>query len=131
MTFTNPCKEILLPTITTTRPHIFDTWSVLSNITMGIHPVPFPTLRITKIRGSGRPLSLPQSKYKFTRKNWHKADMWKSDELTSNVDAWCTENFGPQPKNPDAWCRWSRDILSTYYFRDEKDYFLFRLRWGS
>jgi hypothetical protein len=128
MTFTNPCNEIALPTITTMKP--LSTWNVLSNITMGIHPGPFQPIIVSKPRIGGNPFSAQKTKYKFTRK-WHKASMWKSDERTSDVDAWCTENFGPMPANPDAWCRWSRDILSTYYFRDEQDYFLFRLRWGS
>jgi hypothetical protein len=104
------------------------TWNLLKNITMGIHPVPFDTLNILKLRGYSKPLS---PKYKFTRKNWHIADMWKSDHSTQDMDNWCIEIFGPQPKNPDAWCRWQRSMVGRYFFRDEQDYFLFRLRFGS
>jgi len=66
-------------------------------------------------------------RYKFSRK-------WYVGEINSNADKtdiieWCELHFGSHPKNPDAWCRWYRYSTSKFYFRDEKDYALFLLRW--
>lgn len=67
-------------------------------------------------------------RYKFSRK-------WYIGEVKSIIDKtvvleWCENFFGSHPKNPDAWCRWYRYSTSKFYFRDEKDYTLFLLRWS-
>ena len=70
--------------------------------------------------------SKAQSKYKFSRK-WHVAEYdWRNYEA---VRQWCTEQFGPEPKCPDAWCRWHQRSLDGIHFRDDRDYVLFILRW--
>lgn len=70
------------------------------------------------------------NKYQFSRK-WYEVHLFfKSyDPIQERLD-WCEQTFGPQPANPDAWCRWytSHTILR---FRDEKDYQWFILRWGE
>lgn len=69
-----------------------------------------------------------QSKYKFSRANWYVADFnWKDYD---EVRAWCKKQFGPEPKNPDAWSRWIHKYEDRIHFRDEKDYVLFTLRWS-
>ena len=69
-------------------------------------------------------------KYQFSRK-WYQADFdYKKDyRKYEEVRAWCKENFGPEPRNPDAWSRWWHKFESSILFRDEKDYVLFILRW--
>lgn len=68
-----------------------------------------------------------QSKYKFSR-NWHQAHF--DSQYYFEVDEWCTKQFGPHPKNPDAWSRWWHKFEDSILFRDEKDYVLFMLRWA-
>ncbi len=70
----------------------------------------------------------PTSKYKFSR-NWYIADF--DDANYKEVRAWCTEQFGPEPKFPDAWSRWQHRYAHQIHFRDEKDYNWFVLRWGT
>jgi bacillopeptidase F (M6 metalloprotease family) len=69
----------------------------------------------------------PKSKYKFSRAKWYEADYdWiHYDE----VRAWCTEQFGKHDIHPDAWSRWDHKYEGKIFFRDEKDYTLFLLRW--
>lgn len=69
-------------------------------------------------------------RYKFSRK-------WFVGEIAHNnvyplvdIENWCKDNFGLQPINPDAWCRWYRYSTRKFYFRDEKDYVLFTMRWS-
>jgi hypothetical protein len=70
----------------------------------------------------------PQPKYKFSRAKWYEADYdWiHYDE----VRKWCTEQFGPHPTQQDAWSRWDHRYEGRIYFRDEKDYAWFILRWS-
>jgi len=70
----------------------------------------------------------PQSKYKFTRANWYVAEFNIKDY--TDVVHWCREQFGPHPRNPDAWSRWEHKYEDKIYFRDEKDYAWFMLRWS-
>jgi hypothetical protein len=77
----------------------------------------------------------PEPKYKFSRAKWYEAERpghasWNtfSNEYHEILN-WCIENFGPHPKRPDAWSRWSMGV-STVKFRDEKDYVLFQLKWA-
>ena len=66
-------------------------------------------------------------KYKFSRK-WHIVDYDWEDFVA--VGEWCEEQFGPQPLNPDAWCRWYQRGMGRIHFRDEADAALFILRWS-
>jgi hypothetical protein len=68
-----------------------------------------------------------EPKYRFSR-NWHQAYFDTKDYFA--VDKWCEEQFGPHPKNPDAWSRWWHKFENSILFRDEKDYVLFMLRWS-
>jgi hypothetical protein len=70
----------------------------------------------------------PQSKYKFSRK-WYIADI--SDADYHDVRAWCTEQFGPEDKFPNAWSRWQHRYEHQIFIRDAKDYNWFVLRWGA
>lgn len=70
-----------------------------------------------------------QSKYKFSRANWHVADF--DTQYYFEVEEWCKEQFGPHPKYPDAWSRWVHTYEDQIHFRDEKDYNWFVLRWGA
>jgi hypothetical protein len=67
------------------------------------------------------------NKYKFSR-NWYQAQF--DTKYYYEVDAWCSQQFGPHPKRPDAWSRWWHKFEDSILFRDEKDYLLFTLRWG-
>ena len=69
-----------------------------------------------------------QPKYKFSRK-WYIADI--SDADYHDVRAWCTEQFGPEDKFPNAWSRWQHRYEHQIFLRDEKDYNWFVLRWGA
>ena len=72
---------------------------------------------------------MPQSKYKFSRANWHVADF--DTQYYFEVEEWCKEQFGPHPKYPDAWSRWVHTYEDQIHFRDQKDYHWFVLRWGG
>ena len=81
----------------------------------------------------GLPLNIPQKpKYEFSRAKWYEAKLPKDGQGAHN---WCIENFGPEPKYPDAWSRWTNrwtnNYNSTFRFRDQKDYNWFILRWGA
>ena len=67
------------------------------------------------------------NKYKFSR-NWHQAQF--DPKYYYEVDAWCSQQFGPHPRHPDAWSRWWHKFEDSILFRDEKDYVLFTLRWS-
>lgn len=67
-------------------------------------------------------------KYKFSRANWYQAEF--DVKYYEEVEEWCEQQFGPHPKNPDAWSRWWHKFEESILFRDEKDYVLFVLRWS-
>ena len=67
-------------------------------------------------------------KYQFSRANWYVAEFRWQDQ--HKVLAWCSQQFGPHPANPDAWSRWYNKYSERIHFRDEKDYQWFLLRWG-
>lgn len=70
----------------------------------------------------------PEPKYKFSRE-WHVAEYdWVH---YGEVMAWCAEQFGPHPRQHDAWSRWWDRYEGKVHFRDEKDYNWFILRWGA
>lgn len=69
----------------------------------------------------------PEPKYKFSRANWYEAKLPKDGQGAFN---WCVKQFGPEPKNTDAWTRWYFNVDRTFRFRDAKDYEWFLLRWG-
>lgn len=74
--------------------------------------------------------NIKASKYKFSRSHWYMARYKWTD--FNKVMEWCTEQFGKQPKYPDAWSRWHSPSWSGQIrFRDEEDYVLFTLRWGN
>jgi hypothetical protein len=79
------------------------------------------------------PISYDKPKYKFSRAKWYTAEindnsLWRMSKEYNNVIEWCTEQFGPHPKNKDAWSRWWVG-LGYIRFRDEKDYMLYQLKW--
>ena len=71
--------------------------------------------------------SITPSKYKFSR-DWYLAEFDIKDQ--TDVVYWCWEQFGPHPRNPDAWSRWEHRYANKIYFRDEQDYMWFLLRWS-
>lgn len=72
---------------------------------------------------------LPMNLYKFSRAKWYVAEFdWVH---TGEVLEWCSQQFGPHPRNPDAWSRWVNKYGEKIHFRDEKDYHWFILRWGA
>jgi hypothetical protein len=70
----------------------------------------------------------PEPKYKFSRVNWYQAEFNIKDY--TDVVHWCREQFGPHPRNPDAWSRWWHQYEDKIHFRDAKDYEWFLLRWS-
>ena len=67
-------------------------------------------------------------KYKFSRANWYVAEFdWVH---TGEVLEWCSKQFGPHPRRPDAWSRWQNKYSEKIHFAYEKDYQWFLLRWG-
>ena len=74
------------------------------------------------------PTIMPKSKYKFSRAKWYVAEF--DGKYYFEVEEWCAEQFGPHPRNPDAWSRWHHTYSEKIHFRDEKDYVLFMLRWS-
>jgi hypothetical protein len=104
----NLCKEILLTAQTIE--------STLDSILIdGAYYAPYiPTI-------------MSESKYKFSRAKWHEAKLPKDGAGAYN---WCIEQFGPDPKYPDAWSRWYFNVNRTFRFRDSKDYEWFMLRWS-
>ena len=80
---------------------------------------------------NSRTIRMPKPKYNFSRAKWYEAEFNEKDY--GAVRSWCAEQFGPLPKNPDAWSRWRwRDhSWTTVRFRDERDYTWFVLRWSA
>ena len=112
---TNLCKEILIM-----AQQIQCTLSTIS----GVQPMPDYVGKIFKMKY----YVTPQLKYKFSRAKWYEADYdWIN---YGEVVTWCTEQFGPHPKQQDAWSRWDHRYEGKIYFRDEKDCAWFMLRWG-
>lgn len=70
-----------------------------------------------------------KKKYNFSRAKWYVAGFSIKDYV--EVDKWCEQQFGPHPTTTDAWSRWCWKFDQKIQFRDEKDYVLFLLRWGS
>lgn len=66
--------------------------------------------------------------YNFSRANWYVAEFRWQDQ--PKVLAWCSQQFGPHPANPDAWSRWHNRYVGKIMFRDAKDYEWFALRWS-
>ena len=66
-------------------------------------------------------------KYQFSRAKWYEAKLPRDQQAAF---AWCVKQFGPEPKNTDAWTRWYFNVDRTFRFRDEKDYVMFILRWS-
>lgn len=73
-------------------------------------------------------VNVSKSKYNFNRANWYVAEFNVKDY--TDVVHWCKEQFGPHPRNPDAWSRWWHKYEDKIHFRDENDYILFTLRWS-
>jgi hypothetical protein len=112
----NPCKDILLSDILPSRMP-------------GVQPMPPPTGIIFTMRYINQDPNIAKfhKKYRFSRAKWHEATISFKDGPA--IWEWCTERFGKQDKNPDAWSRWYIAI-NTIRFRDEKDYIMFVLRWS-
>ena len=71
----------------------------------------------------------PKSKYKFSRSNWYVAEF--NERYYWEVEEWCSQQFGPHPRHPDAWSRWFHKYENKIHFRDEQDYIWFILKWGK
>ena len=69
-------------------------------------------------------------KYKFSRANWYVGDLFDTGHDMNQVRQWCTEQFGPTDKLPNAWSRWTNNMNSLFRFRDQADYVWFLLRWS-
>jgi hypothetical protein len=108
---TNLCKEILI-----TAQQMQCTLDTMS-FDYGVFYAPYIPETMTK------------PKYKFSRAKWYEAEY--KDCYYDEVRAWCTEQFGPQPDVADAWTRWHHKYHNTVFFRDQKDYNWFVLRWGG
>lgn len=118
--------------ITTVK--IRGTMSILDVRSSGLHPalvaqsivgVQPMTYKITHFNSrTGR---MPKPKYNFSRTKWYEAEFNEKDY--GAVRQWCAEQFGPLPKNPDAWSRWYIPGITAVLFRDERDYMWFVLRW--
>ena len=66
-------------------------------------------------------------KYQFSRAKWYEAKLPRDQQAAF---AWCVKQFGPEPKNTDAWTRWYFNVDRTFRFRDAKDYEWFLMRWS-
>ena len=116
---TAKAQKILMPLITKLSP------AVLAYDILGVQPITGSVGEIFTMKTLGT----PRSKYKFSRARWYEADHRYDDY--NDVIAWCTEQFGPRPRYPDAWTRWCDIHIDRIRFRDEKDYQWFILRWGA
>lgn len=67
-------------------------------------------------------------KYQFSR-NWLVAEF--DTEYYHEVRDWCIEHFGLEDRFPNAWSRWQHRYEDRIFFRDQKDYQWFLLRWGA
>lgn len=102
-------------------------------VTIAVQPMSLPhpaTLPVSIYNTKSLKLYSYSAKYKFSRANWYRA---RYSWLDYNaVMAWCAEHFGAHPKRPDAWSRWQTAAWSgQLLFRDEEDFVLYTLRWGS
>jgi hypothetical protein len=70
----------------------------------------------------------PAPKYNFSRAKWYTVAIG-SNRIRPEMNEWCVNQFGHATMVPDAWSRWHCSWC-TFYFRDEKDYMLFILRWA-
>lgn len=118
-TNSNP-TPLIIPIIRTLMP------SLIAQQIVGVQPMTSPAI-------FGFDLDYPivyhtNPRRQFSRQ-WHESSCQNQDYEA--VQQWCTENFGPQPKCPDAWCRWYRYRRRAWRFRDQEDYVLFRLRWAG
>ena len=115
-------QQILMPIIRQVYP------ALIAQSIVGVQPMTDSVGEIFTMRASYK----PQSKYKFSRAKWYEAEFWDlsalPDTSLKSKSDWCKEQFGPHPKNPDAWSRWYISHTKIY-FRDEKDYTMFVLRW--
>jgi hypothetical protein len=110
-------QPIIMPIIRQVTP------TLLANSILGVQPMTGPVGEIFTMKANYAPL-----KYKFSRAKWYYADHRYEDY--DAIIAWCTEQFGPRPKRPDAWTRWVDEHIDRIKFRDEKDYAWFVLRWS-
>ena len=107
----NPCGEIVLP-IGNNLPRA----NIMSQLMSGDRSFFYTPY-----------IPMPVTKYKFSRSNWYEADM--PYQQRAEVLAWCEEQFGQRPAVSDAWTRWYHG-MGILYFRDERDYIWFTLRWS-
>lgn len=112
-------QKIIMPMIKQLTP------TLLANSILGVQPMQGPVGEIFTVKFNYTPALKP--KYNFSRAKWYDADHRYDDY--DDVIAWCTEQFGPRPKRPDAWTRWYDIHIDRIRFRDEKDYAWFVLRW--
>lgn len=119
---TQTAQNIMMPLIQKLMP------SLIAQQIIGVQPMTGPTGSIFTMRYADPNIDKFHKKYKFSRAKWYIAEFDEKDY--SEVDKWCTAQFGPHPKRPDAWSRWIHKYESSIHFRDEKDYVLFVLRWG-
>lgn len=74
------------------------------------------------------PMFATKPKYQFSRAKWYTADF--NSKHYDEVRAWCTHHFGKEDKVHNAWSRWKHIYEDRIFFRDEKDYMMFVLRWS-
>lgn len=108
--------KLLIPILRTALPKL------MAQQIVGVQPM------TDSLRKGFFHLTTTEPKYKFSRAKWYQAYFNSADYYA--VDKWCEEQFGPHPKNPDAWSRWWHKFEDSILFRDEKDYVLFMLRWS-
>lgn len=113
---TATAQQILLPLIRKVMP------GIIARQILGVQPIPDSAGTLFTLKPKY------QSKYKFSRANWYVAEF--DDRYYFEVEVWCAEQFGPHPKNPDAWSRWVHKYENKIHFRDAKDYEWFVLRWS-
>ena len=94
---------------------------------LGVQPMPGSNI-FTMDMDVRRGHSYPRlGNYSFSRSHWY---IGETTSHYAEVYAWCEDKFGPHPKQPDAWSRWWRYSYREWYFRDEKDFVFFMLRWS-
>jgi hypothetical protein len=116
-------KNVILPMISKMMP------SLIAQQIIGVQPMTTKAANVFRIKSTPQDPNIVKfhKKYRFSRAKWHEATISFKDGPA--IWEWCTERFGKQDKNPDAWSRWYIAI-NTIRFRDEKDYLMFLLRWG-
>lgn len=65
----------------------------------------------------------------FAERHTHEDSEAEYDATSIKVRAWCEENFGPHPSPGEdlVGTRWCGETM--YWFRDERDAMMFKLRW--